>query len=129
MADVLHRPQHEAATRGTVPAVTEGVPESPEVREHGLRKADGVPPAKTHVRWLRWMPVVLLVLAGLVAALVAVTWNGGVDDVDVIEWPTATEGPGSTSLGPTTAQALVIEWPTATEGPGSTSLGPTTPDG
>ncbi len=124
MADVLHRPEHEQATRETVTEAPQRVPESHEVREHRLREALRAGGARTHVRWLGWVPVMLLALAGMITALViAIDGGTDVDDVGVIEWPTATEGPGSNSLAPTTPDVMVIEWPTATEGPGSNSLG------
>lgn len=96
-----------------------------------------VPVKPTHrpttVRWLRWVPVGLVVAAGGVALAVIVS-DGGTDTVDPVvpneavqeantPWP-ASQGPGSNSLNATTP--AVTPWP-AGEGPGSSSLNATTP--
>lgn len=116
MADLLHRTQHEDTTELAEAPVR--VPESREVEQH-RRRVTGTPRhADTKVRWLGWVALIVLAIAGLVVAAIAIT----ADDGEVVEWNTITHGPGSNSLAPTVE---VVEWETVTHGPGSNSLAPT----
>ena len=134
----------ELPTDVTVPDDVSGITHP--MRAGGGRAASGI-------RWMRWMPAVLLLVAGAVA----LDWALRVDDTVAREpWVTITEGPGSNSLAATPFEGLVdvvtppytsveptdwatvrygpgstatpmvtvIPWTTPTEGPGSNSLAP-----
>ena len=124
--------------RSKVHETTTPIPESEEVREHRERVA--TPAARTNVRWLRWLPLTIIVVGALAVGLVIAAMGSD----DVVEWPdTPTSGPGSNSLAATfevidwpeppahgpgsqslAATAEVVAWPdTPVEGPGSHSLG------
>ncbi len=85
---------HEAPAR---------LPESREVAEHRRRVTDEPPRAARGIRWLRWLPVVALFAVGILGLTLLVRDSGTDVSQDVIEWPNATQGPGSNSLGPTPA--------------------------
>ena len=79
----------------------------------------------TGIRWMRWIALALVVVAGAVVA--AVLLSGDTEEPVVSEatpWGYATEGPGSTSLAPA-GVAAAVPWTQPAEGPGSTSLAPT----
>lgn len=99
---------------------------------HPLRTGGGV--AATGIRWMRWMPAVLLLVAGAVA-LGLVLRGDNTDTVAREPWITVTAGPGSNSLAPTPFEGLGVVvstpnytsvrptgWAIATYGPGSNSL-------
>ena len=104
--------------RSQVHETTTPIPESDEVREH--RERVTTPAARTSVRWLRWLPLTIIVVAALAVGLVIAV----LDSDDAIEWPdTPTSGPGSNSLA---ATFEVVDWPDApTHGPGSNTLAAT----
>ncbi len=80
--------------------------------------------AASGIRWMRWVPALLLVAA--CAAVVGLALRGdSADTVAPQPWITITEGPGSNSLAPTGAIANPVPWVTLTEGPGSNSLAAT----
>ena len=113
-SDVQQTPERVEETRTRVP-------ESEEVAEHHRRVTTKPAPAAKGVRWLRWVPVVLLIAAGMVALGLVVSGDNASDDPG--PWRTVETGPGSTSLGPTPA-IIVADLYNPTTGPGSTSLGP-----
>ena len=88
----------------------------------GLERADRSR-LSTTVRWLRWLPLVLLVAVGAIL----VTGDFGGDTVDTtVPW-TVDEGPGSSSLDGAVATQSVVPTPargpfTSGEGPGTHSL-------
>ncbi len=81
--------------------------------------------AASGIRWMRWVPAVLLVVAW--AVVVGLAQRGDSTDTVALEpepWITITEGPGSNSLA-ATQFAVPVPWVTVTEGPGSNSLAAT----
>jgi len=118
---LLHRSDVQQ-TPERVEKTPTSVPESEEVAEHRRRVTTKPAPAAKSARWLRWVPVVLLIAAGMVALSVAISGDEASDDLG--PWRTVETGPGSTSLGPTPA-IIVADLYNPTTGPGSTSLGPT----
>ncbi len=118
----------ELPTDVTIPDDVSGITHP--MRAGGGRAASGI-------RWMRWMPAVLLLVAGAVA-LGLVLRGDNTDTVASEPWTTITAGPGSNSLAPTPFEGLVIdvitptytrveptEWTTITDGPGSNSLAAT----
>ncbi len=84
----------------------------------GRRPASGI-------RWMRWIPVVILLVAGAIAAALVLRSDSSETVVsDGVPWTQATEGPGSNTLAPTGLIVGTIPWTQATEGPGSNTLTP-----
>ncbi len=78
--------------------------------------------AASGIRWMRWVPAVLLLVAGAVA--LGLFLRGDSTDTvaaDPQPWITITEGPGSNSLNATPV-VVRVPWTTPTMGPGSNSL-------
>ena len=122
---LLHRPNvHETPER--VEETSTRVPESHEVVEHHRRVTAKPAPAARSVRWLRWVPVVLLIVAAMVVLGIVASGDDAGNDAsnDLGVWQTTRTGPGSNSLGPTPVIEFTEPYHPAT-GPGSTSLGPT----
>lgn len=119
----------ELPTDVTIPDDARGI-------THPLRTGGGGV-AATGIRWMRWIPAVLLLVAGAVA--LGLVLRGDNTETQVREpWITITAGPGSNSLAPTAFEGLGVEvitpnytsvrptdWATATYGPGSDSLAAT----
>ena len=88
-------------------------------RKGGRRPASGI-------RWMRWIPAVILLVAGAVAAAVFLRSDSTETVVsETVPWIVVTTGPGSNSLAPTGLTAEMIPWTSPTTGPGSNSLAPT----
>ncbi|NNF55577.1 MAG: hypothetical protein HKN03_14175 [Acidimicrobiales bacterium] len=63
--------------------------------------------AATGIRWIRWMPAMLLLVAGAVALGLAL--RGDSADTANEPWVTVTAGPGSNSLAPTPFEAVQVD--------------------
>ncbi len=122
-----HEVLPELPTDVTIPDDVSGITHP--MRAGGGRAASGI-------RWMRWMPAVLLLVAGAVA-LGLVLRGDNTDTVASEPWVTITEGPGSNSLAAAPFEGVVIdvvpgyttveptEWATVRYGPASNSLAAT----
>lgn len=106
---VAETEDHEVLERLEVPDDLSGLVELP---EHELRRSAPM------VRWLRWAPVALLAVVGVVAAALLMT-NDSNTAVETPNWET--EGPGSQSLYAPWLLQTEVPWQ-SDEGPGGTSL-------
>ena len=120
---------HEAPER--LPELPAGVTVPDDLSGLELRKGVGRRPTATAVRWLRWLPVVLLLVVGAIAVGVYTADEAGETIApSAVPWE-INDGPGSNSVNDAVAtQAIPVPsvgpW-TGNDGPGSTSLNTTTP--
>ena len=105
---------HEALERLEVPDDLSGLVELP---DHEPRRAASM------VRWLRWAPVALLAIFGVVGVAMLLNNDGGTDlDIPTVEAPDwETEGPGSNSLHALWLTKTQVPWG-PNEGPGGTTM-------
>ena len=120
---VLDPTDNELLERLEVPDDLSGLHEIPSIGEGVGPQGDEPRRAATVVRWLRWVPVVLLAAAGVVVAAVLLTRDTSETLVEpAVEAPDlVTEGPGSNSLTATWLTRPLVPWQ-AHEGPGGHSL-------
>ncbi len=115
----------EVVDRLGVPDDLSGLAKIPSIGEDGHEVVAEPHRAATTVRWLRWLPILVLAIAGVVAAAVLLNNESGPSLViPTVEAPDfATEGPGSNSLTAPWLTQTQVPWSNANEGPGGHSMG------
>lgn len=115
--------EHKVSERVVVPDDLRGLADLPSIGE-GRQATIEPRRAESMVRWLRWVPVVLLALAGAVAAMLLTDGGDQADVTTTVEapWSWETDGPGSHSLTATWLMGTEVPWASEFEGPGGNSL-------
>lgn len=113
---------HELLEQLEVPDDLSGIEHIPSIGEDA-HEPDAEPRrAAPMVRWLGWMSVCLLAMAGLIAGLAMLT-NGDDPVAPTVETPVwETEGPGSNSLHASWLDTSEVPWLSEFDGPGGGSM-------
>ena len=114
----------EVLERLEVPDDLSGLAAIPRIGEPGGVPADEPPRSASTVRWLRWLAVLALAVAGTVIAVSLNSDGGSSDSVPAVDAPPNWEvdGPGSHSLDVPLLALTETPWATSNDGPGGHSL-------
>jgi len=111
----------ETLERLEVPDDLSGLADVPSIGEPGGVVAAEPRRAATMVRWLRWVPLLVLAIAG-VAVAVILTADDAVAPVNEVPWVGEADGPGSNSLNAAWLTGTETPWLTANAGPGGHTM-------
>jgi len=114
---------HEVLERIEVPDDLSGLTEIPSIGEPGGPAVTEPRRSATTVRWLRWLSVVALAVAGVLIAAMAMFGDSSSVTAPQVDapWNWEVDGPGSNSLNNPRLAQTEAPWATANDGPGGYS--------